>query len=92
MALSVTLNSILGADRAVDNLSIDTNEALWASGFPDGLAFISAYRNPEKVAPSSALRVTRNIGDKAFFGEKLKVEKVRRPFGVRKVRRLTLRE
>ena len=90
--MAVTLNSVLGADRPVDNLSIDTNEALWAAGFPDGFAFMSAYHNSEKVAPSSALRVTRNVGNNAFFGEKLKVEKVRVPFGVRRVRRLTLRE
>ena len=62
----------------MDNLSIDTNEALWAAGFPDGLAFISAFRNLEKVAPSSAIRITKNVGNKAFFGEKLSVEKVRR--------------
>ena len=90
--MAVTLNSVLGADRPVDNLSIDINEALWAAGFPDGFAFMSAYHNPEKVAPSSALRVTRNVGNKAFFGEKLKVEKVRGPFGVRRLRRLTFRE
>jgi arylesterase/paraoxonase len=66
------------ADRPLDNLSIDTNEALWAAGIPDGLAFISAYYNLEKVAPSSAIRITKNAGNEAFFGEKLKVEKVRR--------------
>jgi hypothetical protein len=44
--MSVTLNSVLGADRPVDNLFIDTNEALWAAGIPDALAFISAYHNP----------------------------------------------
>jgi len=60
----------------VDNLSIDTNEALWAAGIPDGLAFISAYHNLSKVAPSSAIRITKNVGNEAFFGEKLKVEKV----------------
>jgi hypothetical protein len=74
--MSVTLKPFLCADRPVDNLSIDTNEALWGAGFPHGFAFLSAYHNSEKVAPSSALRITRNAGDKAFFGEKLKVEKV----------------
>jgi arylesterase / paraoxonase len=62
----------------LDNLSIDTNEALWAAGFPDRLAFISAYYDLEKVAASSALRITKNVGNEAFFGEKLKVEKVRK--------------
>ena len=66
------------ADRRLDNLSIDTDEALWAAGVPDGLAFISAYYDLEKVSPSSAIRITKNFGKGAFFGEKLKVEKVRR--------------
>jgi hypothetical protein len=66
------------ADRPVDNLSIDTNEALWAAGFPDGLAFFSAYHDLEKVSPSSAIRITKNVGNKAFFGEKVNVEKVRK--------------
>jgi arylesterase/paraoxonase len=65
------------ADRSLDNLSIDTNEALWAAGIPDGSAFISAHYDLEKVAPSSAIRITKNVGNEAFFGEKLKVEKVR---------------
>ncbi|KAI0000399.1 hypothetical protein BJV77DRAFT_385940 [Russula vinacea] len=73
---SLVLTDIIALDRPVDNLSIDTNGALWAAGFPDGMAFISAYHNSEKVAPSSALRITKNSGNKAFFGEKLKVEKV----------------
>jgi arylesterase/paraoxonase len=66
------------ADRPLDNLAIDTNEALWAAGVPDILAFASAYFNLEKVAPSSAIRITKNVGNEAFFGEKFKVEKVRR--------------
>jgi hypothetical protein len=71
---------IPSTDRLVDNLSIDENSALWAAGVPSALRFLSAYRDPEKVAPSSAFRITKNVGEKAFFGEKLKVEKVgRRP-------------
>jgi len=73
------LNPFLGTvDRPLDNLSIDSNEALWAAAVPDGLSFISAYYNLEKVAPSSAIRITKNAGKEAFFGEKLKVDKVRR--------------
>jgi len=66
------------ADRPLDNISIDTNGALWAAGIPDLFAFISAYHNLEKVAPSSAIRITKSVGNEAFFGEKFKVEKVRR--------------
>ena len=73
------LNPFLGtADRPLDNLSIDADEALWAAGIPDKLGFISAYYDLERVAPSSAIRVTKNVGNEAFFGEKLKVDKVRR--------------
>ncbi len=64
------------ADHRLDNLAFDTDEALWAAGVPDGLAFISAYYDLEKVSPSSAIRITRNVGKGAFFGENLKVEKV----------------
>ena len=75
----LSLKPFLGTvDRPLDNLSIDTDEALWAAGIPDSLAFISAYYDLEKVAPSSAIRITKNVGNEAFFGEKLKVQKVRR--------------
>ena len=77
----IFLNPFLGtADRFIDNLSMDTNDALWAAGVADGLAFISAFNDLKKVAPSSAIRVTKNVGNEAFFGEKLKVEKVRRGY------------
>jgi hypothetical protein len=61
----------------VDNLSIDINGALWAAGISATLPWLFAFHDPEKVAPSSALRITKNIGNQAFFGEKLKIDKVR---------------
>jgi arylesterase/paraoxonase len=63
-------------DRILDNLSVDENGALWAAGIPSAFRWLSALSDPAKVAPSSALRITKNVGEKAFFGEKLKVEKV----------------
>jgi arylesterase/paraoxonase len=63
-------------DRIVDNLSVDENGALWAAGIPSAFRWLSALSDPAKVAPSSALRITKNIGENAFFGEKFKVEKV----------------
>lgn len=66
----------IALDRLTDNLSIDTNGALWAAGIPSGLSFLLAFHNPKKVAPSSAIRITKNTGSNAFFGEKLKVDKV----------------
>jgi arylesterase / paraoxonase len=64
-------------DRIVDNLSIDKNGALWAAGISASFSWISAYHDPEKMAPSSALRITKNVGSQAFFGEKLRIDKVR---------------
>ena len=79
-------------DRIVDNLSVDTNGALWAAGLSAGFPWLAAYHDPKKVAPSSALRVTKNIGSQAFFGEKLKVEKVRCPtLGVKRCKFIQIR-
>ena len=78
---------ITSADRLVDNLSIDENGALWGAAIPSALRFLSAYNDFEKVAPSSALQITKNVGEKAFFGEKFKVEKVRhRPLKQKELR------
>ncbi|KAH9040976.1 hypothetical protein EDB85DRAFT_1923250 [Lactarius pseudohatsudake] len=73
---SLVLTDVISTDRIVDNLSVDENGALWAAGVPSAMSWISALNDPAKVAPSSALRVTKNAGENAFFGEKLKVEKV----------------
>jgi len=73
---SLVLTDVISTDRIVDNLSIDENGAIWAAGIHSALSWLSALSDPTKVAPSSALRITKNLGESAFFGEKLKVEKV----------------
>jgi hypothetical protein len=73
---SLVLTDVIPTDRIVDNLSVDENGALWAAGIPSAFLWLSALSDPAKVAPSSALRITKNVGENAFFGEKLKVEKV----------------
>ncbi|KAI0305564.1 hypothetical protein B0F90DRAFT_1699080 [Multifurca ochricompacta] len=73
---SLVLTDLIALDRLVDNLSIDEDGILWAAGISSSLRWFSAYNDFEKIAPSSALRVSKNVGDKAYFGEKLKVEKV----------------
>jgi hypothetical protein len=73
---SLVLTDVIPTDRIVDNLSVDEDGALWAAGIPSAFRWLSALSDPAKVAPSSALRITKNIGEKAFFGEKFKVEKV----------------
>jgi len=73
---SLVLTDVISTDRILDNLSIDENGALWAAGVPSALSWVAALGDPTKVTPSSALRITKNVGVNAFFGEKLKVEKV----------------
>jgi sugar lactone lactonase YvrE len=73
---SLVLTDVIPTDRLLDNLSVDEDGALWAAGIPSALLFLSAFNDPAKVAASSALRITKNVGENAFFGEKLKVEKV----------------
>ncbi|KAA1472954.1 serum paraoxonase/arylesterase [Dentipellis sp. KUC8613] len=65
-------------DRGIDNVAVDDNGAVWGSGFPKALQFVHACAHPERGdrAPSSAIRITLNQGEGAFFGEKYKVEKV----------------
>lgn len=73
---SLVLTGVITTDHLLDNLSIDEDGALWAAAVPSALRWLSALSDPAKVAPSSALRVTKNVGKSAYFGEKLKVEKV----------------
>jgi len=73
---SLVLTDVISTDRIVDNLSVDEGGALWAAGIHSALTWLAALSDPTKVAPSSALRITKNVGENAFFGEKLKVEKV----------------
>ncbi|KAI0063654.1 calcium-dependent phosphotriesterase [Artomyces pyxidatus] len=68
---------LIRLDRVLDNLSVDDDGVLWAAGFPKVLPLISATHDPtNKICPSSALRITRNGGHGAFFGEKFDVKKV----------------
>ncbi len=75
-SISPLIPTELNIDRLLDNLSVDEEGALWAAGVPSAVRWLSALRDPAQVAPSSALRITKNIGGNAYFGEKLKVEKV----------------
>lgn len=67
----------------MDNVVIDQNGALWVAGFPSPLAFVDHVLSGGSIpAPSTALRVTLNTGPSAFFGEKFKIDKVRRILSV----------
>ncbi|KAI9463701.1 hypothetical protein BJY52DRAFT_1202962 [Lactarius psammicola] len=73
---SLGLTDIISTDRLLDNLSISGDGALWAAVIPSILRSLSALSDSTKVVPSSALRIIENVGESAFFGEKLQVEKV----------------
>ncbi|KAJ7901720.1 hypothetical protein B0H14DRAFT_2668182 [Mycena olivaceomarginata] len=63
-------------DRALDNLSVDTNGVVWAAAFPDASAIVAHIVDPSKLSPSSALSIAMNTGPGSFYGEKFKVTKV----------------
>ncbi|KAF8135716.1 hypothetical protein EV363DRAFT_1212460 [Boletus edulis] len=66
-----------GSDRALDNLAIDANGALWAAGLSDALGMaIRQMNEPSALVASSALRITVNRGLGSFYGEKYNVDKV----------------
>lgn len=65
-------------DYIMDNLSVDEEGAVWAAGFPKAFAVIDQMKNPHPKAgaPAVALRITKNKGQGAFYGEKYKVERM----------------
>ncbi|EIN11802.1 serum paraoxonase/arylesterase [Punctularia strigosozonata HHB-11173 SS5] len=65
-----------GADYPIDNLVVDENGYLWASGTVNCLQTVfKHFEDPSIIAPSSALRISLNTGRDAYFGEKYKIEK-----------------
>ncbi|KAI0079035.1 calcium-dependent phosphotriesterase [Panus rudis PR-1116 ss-1] len=62
--------------KPLDNLSVDSNEALWAAMFPRGFDMLNRFKNTRITVPSGAIRVTQNTDERAYSGEKYKVEKV----------------
>ncbi|KAI0268669.1 serum paraoxonase/arylesterase [Gloeopeniophorella convolvens] len=73
---SLVLTDTVTLDRPVDNVTLDENGALWAAGMVIALRWLAAMADLTKVAPSSAIRITRNTGEGAYFGENLKAERV----------------
>ncbi|KAF8629870.1 hypothetical protein AX15_003229 [Amanita polypyramis BW_CC] len=74
---SLVLSEYIKTDRLLDNISIDTNGAIWAAGFTNALTLAyQHFANPSIPSPSSALRVTINTGPNAFYGEKYQIDKV----------------
>ena len=64
-------------ERSIDNLSIDQTGAVWGAGIVHALHLANVhFETPSINTPSSALRITLNEGEGAYFGEKYKVERV----------------
>ena len=57
---------------------VDSKGAIWAAGLPKVLATRARILDPTQKtsAPSSLFKITLNIGESSFYGEKYSVEKV----------------
>ncbi|KAF8629258.1 hypothetical protein AX17_005837 [Amanita inopinata Kibby_2008] len=73
---SLVLVEYIKTDRCLDNLSVDTNGAVWAAGFLNIFTVLKHFGDPSILAPSSALRFTLNTGPAAFYGEKYKIDTI----------------
>ena len=65
-------------ESGLDNLMVDSKGAIWAAGLPKVLATRAHILDPAKKpsAPSSVFKITLNIGESSFYGEKYLVQKV----------------
>jgi len=65
-------------ESGLDNLMVDSKGAIWAAGIPRVLATRAHILDPVKTpyAPSSVFKITLNIGESSFYGEKYSVQKV----------------
>ena len=57
---------------------VDSKGAIWAAGLPKVLTTREHILDPVQTpsAPSSVFKITLNIGESSFYGEKYSVEKV----------------
>ena len=65
-------------ESGLDNLMVDSKGAIWAAGLPKVLSTRAHILNPVGIssAPSSVFKITLNIGESSFYGEKYTVQKV----------------
>lgn len=57
---------------------VDSKGAIWAAGLPKAFSTRTRLLNPSQVhsAPASVFKITLNIGESSFYGEKYSVQKV----------------
>lgn len=61
-----------------DNINMATDGSLILSAFPKILAFAEGFHNsdPKHVSPSAVVKISKNQGKDAFYGNKYNVEKL----------------
>ena len=64
-------------ESGLDNLMVDSKGAIWAAGCPKVLITRAHILDPIQTpsAPSSVFKITLNIGESSFYGEKYSVQK-----------------
>lgn len=73
---SLILLDEIQTEYPMDNPSVDVDGNLWIAAFPKMLQMAgTAFRDPSLVAPSAVLKVSKNTGRDAFFGQKYLVER-----------------
>ncbi|KAF9645860.1 calcium-dependent phosphotriesterase [Thelephora ganbajun] len=72
------LDEHIKTESGLDNLMVDSKGAIWAAGIPKVLAIRAHILDPIQTAsaPSSVFKITLNIGESSFYGEKYIVQKV----------------
>lgn len=65
-------------ESGLDNLMVDSKGVIWAAGVPKVLTTRAHILDPVQTtsAPSSVFKITLNIGQSSFYGEKYTVQKV----------------
>jgi len=71
-----TLGDTIKLDRPVDNLAVAADGALYAGAYPQLSQALANIDDSNVKAASSGLKITKNGGRGAFFGEKYQVETV----------------
>lgn len=72
-------------ESGLDNLSVDSKGVIWAAGLPKLLITRAHFLYPTQTtsAPSSVFKITLNIGESSFYGEKYSVQKVLEDVGTK---------
>ncbi|KAF5370703.1 hypothetical protein D9758_002025 [Tetrapyrgos nigripes] len=70
----VLTDFISSNDIPLDNLSIDTEGAVWGAGIVKANILSQYMKDPSVLSPTRAVKFTVNTGPGSFYGEKYRVE------------------